>query len=120
MTKYNNWHEWKYVELHTEQEYLSEDVEYRLDELTAIFEKLQTIAENKGLENCYLKFTSTMEPYEDYLGPVAITSCGYRKVNEKEKEEAAFEEEIDTLAKEMGILPYQARIVLQLKKEGKL
>lgn len=117
---YNDYREWKDVDLYTDQVYLSEHAEYKPEELQELLEGLVQKAKDEGLENCYLKFQSTMEPYEDFLGPVAVTPCGYRKLSRIEKAENAFEDEVEALAKEMGIAIYEARTVLNLKKKGKL
>lgn len=120
MTDYYNWQEWKHVELHKHQVCLSEETEYQIDDLTNVFLRLLDTARSEGLQGCYLKFSSTFEQYEDYLGPVAVTACGYRKLNEQEKADIKKDEEVRAFAEELGVSEYEARIVYNLKKRGKL
>lgn len=120
MIDYSDWRVWKEVELYGSSEYLGSETEYHPDSLLGIFSSLLEDAKKIGLEGCYLKFRSTMEPYEDYLGPVEVIACGYRKLNQKEKEAYQKDEEVRTLAEDMGIPEYQARVVYELREKGRL
>jgi hypothetical protein len=120
MTDYNDYKVWKEVELYTHAEYLNERVGYQPEDLLELSSKLMTIAKEEGLQGCYLKFQSTMEPWEDFLGPVQLTICGYRKLNTKEKAEQARTEAIEGLAKEKGITFHEASTLVSLKERGKL
>ena len=120
MTNYNDHKVWKEVELHTHAEYLNEHVEYQPEDLLEIFSKLMTIAKEEGLQGCYLKFGSTMTPWEDYLGPVQLTVCGYRKLSTKEKAEQEQTNAIWDLAKEKSITFHEASTLMSLKERGKL
>lgn len=118
MTDYNKWRIWKKVNLYTEQVYISKYEEYSPEDVFEKCKKLIEKAENQGLEGCYLKFESTMEPYEDYLGPVAITAVGYRKLNSEERKQLKEEDEIEALAKAKGIPVYEARNLKSLIDKG--
>ena len=120
MAEYSDYKTWKEVELFTDEVYLGEYTEYQPEELAEMFRNMIAKAESEGLEGCYLKFRSTFKPYEDYLGPAAVTACGYRKLNKAELAEQAKDAEIEKLAKEMGIPVYEARTVYDLKQRGKI
>lgn len=120
MSDYSDWKVWKDVELYKEAEYLSENTEYQTETLLKVFEFLFEKGQKAGLEGCFLKFSSTREPYEDYLGPVQVTVCGYRKLNVREVKELEAEEAVRKLSEEMGIPFYEAQIVYSLKQRGKL
>lgn len=120
MSNYHDYKVWREVELHTHAEYLGEHQEYQPEDLLEISSKLMAKAKEEGLQGCYLKFTSTMEPYEDYLGPVALIICGYRKLNSKEKAAQKRDEAITTLSEEKGITFYEAATLMSLKERGKL
>ena len=77
-------------------------------------------AKEEGLQGCYLKFRSTMEPWEDYLGSVRLTVCGYRKINAKEKAEQERTDAIEALAKEKDITFHEALTLTSLGERGKL
>lgn len=118
MTNYNNHRIWTEVNLHTEKVYISEYEEYSPEDVYEKCKKLIEKAENQGLEGCYLKFNSTMEPYEDYLGPVKIMAVGYRKLNIEEKQQLKEQDEISALAKAKGISVYEARNLKNLIDKG--
>lgn len=118
MTDYNDWMEWTLVELSEESLSLSEHIGYTKNQVFQDIEGLISLAEREGLKGCFLKFESTKEPYEDWLGPVVVTPCGYRKTTEAEKAHYKEEEEIEALAKELGIYVADARVVHKLKKKG--
>lgn len=120
MTDYNDHKVWKEVELYPQQEYLSEHEEYSLEDIVTICKRLLDFGEKEGLENCYLKFQSHMEPYEDYLGPPSVRVCGYRKLNWAETKELEAQEATEKLAKELGITFYEANVLMKLKEKGKL
>ena len=120
MSDYNDYKVWREVELHTHAEHLSEHVGYQPEDLLEILSKLMAVAKEEGLQGCYLKFKSTMEPWEDYLGPVLLTICGYRKLNTTEKAQQERDEAISDLAKEKGITFYEANTLMSLKEKGKL
>ena len=75
-------------------------------------------AEATGLENCSLVFKSQSDPYDDILDPPTLSVRGYRKLNSEEKERMKFDDEVDRVSKDKGILPYQARKLLELKRDG--
>ena len=120
MTNYSDYKVWREVELYTHAEYLNEHVEYQPEDLLEISSKLMAVAKEGGLQGCHLKFGSTMTPWEDYLGPVQLTVCGYRKLNTKEKADQERTDAIWDLAKEKGITFYEADTLMSLKEKGKL
>ena len=120
MTDYTNHKEWLEVEDYENQYFLQEYEQYQPDCLVGIFNSLIQKAEAKGLEGCYLKFQSHMEPYEDWLGSPSVMVVGYRKLFEDEKEEIKEQMRAESLAKELGVSVYEAKIVMDLKKRGKL
>jgi len=120
MTDYSNYREWKEVSLYTKKEYFSEHEKYSPEEVYEICKGLISISKEEGLEGCFLRFESNREPYEDFLGSPSITPCGYRKLNQKELEDIAFEGEVEDYAKEKNIPIYKATQILTLKKEGLL
>ena len=120
MTDYNDYKVWKRVELYANEVHLSELEKYQPEDILDITSKLIAVAKEKGLQNCYLKFSSTMEPYEDFLGPVEITVCGYRKLNGHEKSHLEREEAVFALAKDKGITYHEASTLLSLQERGKL
>lgn len=120
MTDYSDWKVWKEDELRMDEVYLNEYTEYQPEELSVLFQNMIAEAESQGLQGCYLKFCSTYEQYEDYLGPAAVIACGYRKLNTAELAEIKKDAEVEKLAKEMGIPVYEARTVYDLKQRGKL
>ncbi len=120
MTNYSDYKVWREVELHTHAEYLNEYVEYQPEDLLELFSKLMAIAKEEGLRGCYLNFGSTMTPWEDCLGPVQLTVCGYMKLNTKEKAEQERTDAITALAKEKSITFHEACTLMSLKERGKL
>ncbi len=120
MTNYSDYKVWTEVTLHTRAEYLNEHVEYRPEDLLELFSKLMAIAKEEGLQGCYLKFNSTMEPWDEYLGPVQLTVCGYRKLTTKEKAKQERTDAIKALAKEKSIEFHEACTLMSLKERGKL
>ena len=121
MTKdYTDYRKWVEEECWQDQYYFQEHEEYQSKDLVDIFTSLLGKAEGKGLENCYLKFQSHMEPYEDWLGNPSVVACGYRQLNTREKESLEREDKIAKLAKEKGITEYQARNLQDLIEAGVL
>lgn len=120
MTDYSNWREWAEVELRDESVYLSEFNEYSVEYLTEICSKLIKKGEEKGLEGCFLRFQSNHEPYEDFLGAPSVSVCGYRRTTQEEKRVYDYQDKVESLAKDMGVTPYEAGIYLKLKESGKI
>ena len=120
MTNYGDWREWTEVELRGDAAYFSEFTEYSVEDITEICSKLFEKGKEKGLEGCFLKFQSHYEPYEEFLGNPSVTVCGYRKISEEEKRDYEHQDNIEALAKDMGITPYEAGIYLKLKESGKI
>jgi hypothetical protein len=104
--------------LYTEEYYLQDHEEYTPEQIYATCKRLISIAESKGLTDCYLLFKSNHESYEDYLGPPSITPCGYRKKTEKELEEEAEYNRIMSYALKHGITFYEANTLFKI--QGKL
>ena len=120
MTNYWDFRVWKEVRLSKEQVALNDYVGYEPEELYELFKTLIAEAEADGLKGCYLNFSSSQEPYEDFLGPVLVTACGFRKLNEEELAKLEEEDMIEKLAKEMRVSIPEARTVYSLKQRGKL
>lgn len=120
MNNYNDHKVWKEVELYEHSMYLSEYHKYQPEDILEVASRLLTKGKEEGLQGCYLKFISTMEPYEDYLGPVQVTVCGYRKLNAKERAEEERQDRIYKLAEEKGITFHEASTLLSLQERGKL
>tara|TARA_R100000687_G_C6349150_1_gene118005 strand:- start:195 stop:557 length:363 start_codon:yes stop_codon:yes gene_type:complete len=120
MTNYTDHTKWVEVEDYENQYYLQEYEQYQPDCLVGIFNSLIQKAEAKGLEGCHLRFHSHTEPYEDWLGSPSVMVVGYRKHSVDEKEEIKEQMKVEALAKELGVSVYEAKIVMDLKKRGKL
>jgi len=118
MTDYSDYKVWKEVELYSDGVTLSEHEEYTPEDILSISTRLTEVAKGKGLEGCYLRFKSHLEPYEDYLGSPSITPCGYRKVTDYEREELQHQENIQKKADELGITFFEANILMQLQERG--
>lgn len=111
---------WLVVEDWGNEFYLEDCEKYHPDYLVGLFRALIQKAEAKGLEGCYLKFQSSREPYEDYLGSPSVVVAGYRKHSVSEKEEIKKQMFIEKLAEELGVSIYEAGVVQSLKERGKL
>ena len=107
-----------------EKIHLSEYTEYDLGALDKLFTELKegiASAEAEGFTDVYVRFSSTLDPYEDNTtGPVEVTVRGMREWNQKEKAWQAQYIRIHTLAKELGISQYEASVVDNLRARGKL
>ncbi|MDG1314769.1 MAG: hypothetical protein P8P29_04490 [Flavobacteriaceae bacterium] len=117
MKDYEDFRVWKEVDSY-ESHTLSKFDRLTPEEVFAVCSKLIKDAEAEGLENCSLSFKSQYEPYEDYLDHPTVSAKGYRKLNSAEKADREFEDEVRRIAEEKGILDYQARKLLELKRDG--
>ena len=120
MTNYNDYEEWVTVEDRENKFYLQEDGQYDPDYLAGLFKSLILKAEAKGLLGCYLNFRSHLDPYDSYTDSPSVTVVGYRKRSAEEKEVIKEQERAMVFAKELGISYYEAKVVISLKKRGKL
>ena len=118
MDDYSDYRKWTEVEVWQDEEYLQDHEEYSPQDIFDLCKNLIEKAEQQGLEGCYLKFKSNMEPYEDWLGPPSVTVVGYRPLNQKEKDKMDEEDAIRAFAREKGIFEYQARNYFELKEAG--
>lgn len=109
---------WKEVELTSHEYALSRYDEYTPEELFRITSSLIEKAKEFGLEGCYLKFESTRDPYEDYLGPSCVTPCGYRKWTDGELKEMKRQEAISKKASDIGITFHEASVLMSLQERG--
>ena len=98
--------------------YLNKYEEYTKEDIVAIIDDLFMKAGH--LTNPKLVFESTMEPYEDYPGPVEVYVTGMRHATEKEIEEDRKQVEIQALSKKLGVTFYEAATILDLQKRGKI
>jgi len=118
MNDYSDYRKWAEAEVWQDEEYLQDHEEYSPQDIFDLCSDLIERAERQGLEGCYLKFKSNMEPYEDWLGPPSVTVVGYRPLNQKEKDQMDEEDAIKAFAEEKGISMYQADNYFELKKAG--
>jgi len=116
--EYHDWRVWKEVELWEGKEYLQEYEEYSPRDVFNLCNSLIEKAEEKGLQGCFLRFQSHMEPCEDFLGFPSVVAVGYRKLNDEEKNQLEEEDFIEGLAKEKGITPYEAKHLKNLMDKG--
>tara|TARA_R110000744_G_scaffold3989_6_gene14711 strand:+ start:2038 stop:2400 length:363 start_codon:yes stop_codon:yes gene_type:complete len=108
------------VELTNNSEYQSDYEELNREDIVSMLDRLQAYAVAAGLEDSYFKMVSTIEPYEDYPGPVQLYVCGYRPPTAKEKEETLVQAETQTMATALGIPYYDACVLIKLEKRGKI
>ena len=120
MTDYDDYKDWVEVEDFENQFYLQEHGQYDPDYLARLSKSLILKAEAKGLLGCYLRFRSHRDSYEDYLVDPSVVVVGYRKHSLNEKKEIKERMRVEALAEELGISVYEAKIVQDLKKRGKL
>jgi len=112
---YRVWKEVKSAESYTFQDWETMTPQEVFDVGTALIKK----AEAGGLENCSLLFESNYPLHvEDYLGSPSVSARGYRKLNSEEEAQLKFEDEVERVSKDKGIIPYQARKFLELKRDG--
>lgn len=92
--------------------------------LQELFEKLSgelDKAEKSGLKDVHLRFSSTLEPYEDCTtGPVEVQISGERELTDFEKVQALEQKRIEALAKKLNVTFYEASIVDRLEKANKV
>ena len=120
MTDCDEYKEWVEVEDRENQFYLQEDGQYDPDYLAGLFKSLILKAEAKGLLGCYLKFCSHMGNYDGCTDNPSVVVVGYRKLSVEEKEEIKERMRVEALAEELGVSFYEAKVVMNLKKRGKL
>jgi hypothetical protein len=109
------WKEVRSAESYTFQDWETMTPQEVFDVGAALIKK----AEAEGLENCSLLFESHYAVYDDdYLGNPSVSAKGYRKLNSEEEAQLKFEDEVDRVSEEKGIIPYQARQFLELKRDG--
>lgn len=120
MTDYSNWREWKEVEVHSSAECLQENEQYSPEDIKELCDRLIQTGEERGLEGCYLRFLSHQEPYENWLGDPSVRVVGYRKHTPAELKQIAEEDELETVAKQLNITLFEAKILKQLKDKGVL
>ena len=117
MKDYKDFRVWKKVDLY-ESHTFSEWDTLTPQDVFDIGSELIKKAEATGLEDCRLLFRSQYEPYEDFLGDPSVSVRGYRKLNSEEEAELKFEDEVNRVSLDRGISPYQARTLLELKRDG--
>ncbi len=104
--------------------YLNEYTSYEHDDLCDLFATLKDRlkqAEENGLTKTYVRFASTLEPYErDSTGPVEVTVWGERPLTTREIRQEQEQKRIEALANEMGISFYEAATVDRLQKANKV
>lgn len=115
---YSDYKVWRDVELTMSEYNFGEHEEYTPEQVYDIAKALVQSAKDQGLEGCYLKFESTREPYDDYLGPASVIPCGYRKITDGEKKEQDRQDYISKVAKDLKITFHEASVMIQLKEKG--
>jgi hypothetical protein len=103
--------------------YLDKYTRYNEADLEALFLALKEDvrqAGNAGFLKVYVQFESTIDPYEDYEGPVMVQIRGNRVLNQVEIEKRQEEERIVSLASDLNISFYEASAVYRLQKLGKI
>lgn len=100
------------------KEYLSDYEEYSLEDISSLCARLLEKAHEEGLVNCFLRFASHYEDYEDFLGSPSVVAVGYRPLSQEEKEAVEDDEIIAALAEEKGITFYEARHLKSLRDKG--
>jgi len=118
MNDYSDYRKWTEVEVWQDEEYLQDYEKYSPQDIFDLCKNLIQKAERQGLEGCYLKIKSNMEPYEDLLGDVSVTAVGYRPLNQKEKDQIDEADAVRAFAEKKGIFMYQAYNYFELKKAG--
>jgi hypothetical protein len=115
---YEDFRVWKHVK--SAESYTFQDWEtMTLQEVFSVGSALIKKAEAEGLENCSLLFESNYATFDDdYLGDPSVSAKGYRKLNSEEEAQLKFEDEVSRVSKDKGIVPYQARKLLELKRDG--
>lgn len=97
---------------------------YNKAALLELFERLSgelEKAEQSGLKNVRLVFSSTLEPYEDCcVGPVEVKISGDRELNDFEKAQELEQKRIGALAKKLNVTFYEASLVDRLEKANKV
>lgn len=115
---YSDYKVWKEEELTSHEYNFGIEHEYTPLEVYTITTELIDIAIRYGLEGCFLRFESHMDPYEEYKGPPSVTPCGYRKVTTGERKEYERQDRIAKKAEELGIPFYKANILMELQEQG--
>lgn len=104
--------------------YLNEYTSYEHDDLCDLFATLKDRlkqAQENGLAKTYVKFASTLEPYDrDSTGPVEVTVWGERPLTLKEIKDEEERKRVQALATKMGITFYEAATVDRLQKANKV
>ena len=85
----------------------------------ALYDELDKAAA-AGFKDPYVIFESTIEPYEDYCGPVEVRIMGHRQPNAQELAEQAQQKYLQDLADQMGVTYYEASVIDRLQKSGKV
>lgn len=105
----------------TNRNYYFEYEEHSIEELLEDFKVMIKTAEGQGYTDCKIVFRSTLEPYEDNMpGPVEVCVSGMRDKTEEELNEEKRREEVQAFATEKGITYYEANILMDLQKRGKV
>jgi hypothetical protein len=120
MADYSDYRVWKDVELLMGSVYLSDYEEYTEKDIASICMKLMCTAKEAGLKGCYLKFNSTRDPHDDFLGPVEVIACGFRRVSEEGQKEQQKIDLVNSISKFLGLTPYEVKSFLALEDSGAL
>jgi hypothetical protein len=103
--------------------YLNEYTEYDKTSLHKLFGKLYdqlNKAEESGLKKVYAQFQSTMDPYENAIGPVEVEIRGERELYPHEVRDNLEQKRIQALATKLKVTFYEASVVDRLEKANKV
>lgn len=104
--------------------YLNEYTSYENDDLCDLFATLKDRlkqAQENGLTKTYVRFASTLEPYErDSTGPVEVTVWGERALTQTEIRAEQEQKRIQALADKLKISYYEAATVDRLQNANKV
>lgn len=104
--------------------YLNEYTSYGHDDLCDLFATLKDRlkqAQENGYAKTYVKFASTLEPYEECSpGAVEVTVWGERALNWVEQRAEEERKRIQALANRLAITYHAADIVDRLQKANKV
>lgn len=95
--------------------YLQHYEKYSPESIYKICKGLIADAEAAGYKDCYLKFESTIDAYEDYPGNPTITVCGFREKYSHEIAEEEDQKDTENLANKLGISFYEASVLKKNK-----
>lgn len=92
---------------------------YTREDIIKVIDEALKVGYQTGMKDCKIRFNSTMKPYEDSLGNVAIYVEGYREKSKEEIEEDLYVRKIKKLSKKLGVTFYEASVLYRNKDKLK-